>query len=590
MADALSGLLQGLNQGVQTGLSLYTAVEGQKRAQRQEDLQAARYAVEDQRYADTQERQASRDKVDDDHWDKTYQINKAKMDADAKRAQTKMEQDAKFKQADLDLRAKTAADASNRGWAQYGQSKRRNDLTEAKQTQTTYKGLVKDVGDAFADPDRGDQAGLDLLNNSPEHRLATVTKFQQMGLVGNVDPATVHRMTVVPAGEGQYAIGVVGDDGKVSAYDPDGPDGPQKAVTVPRSTLQRVLGGQAAVDAGDSKVALGLGQAAIGGTVSALNNRAQSLSGTIDTAKKDAEQAAFTKEFEETGPRAEFLRQQQASATAPDTWAGAGGTVVRTDPSTGKRVLDKVSNGQLQNSAYQTAKTEHQQALSAADATLQQAPRTVAAAEAEERNVTTRARSLAESNQLMTDRVRNLPVKDRVAAVQSATEIIDKDPMLYKMYPDAKNLKDATDQFTKDRNGFVDRIVSAVDVNTVPDAKGKMGALQGGKANLRAVLSSMPKEMQMALMDYTGQAEGAVQKAAQEAASMGKPEAIPYILYSDKLGVDSKSAVKLMQDPALASVKDPADRFKYAAQALELVSSGKASTPEAGLGKVLMSR
>jgi hypothetical protein len=58
MADSLGGLLQGLNQGVQTGLQLYTAVEGQKRALRQEDFQRERAAREDSQ------------------WDSMYQLKK----------------------------------------------------------------------------------------------------------------------------------------------------------------------------------------------------------------------------------------------------------------------------------------------------------------------------------------------------------------------------------------------------------------------------------------------------------------------------------------------------------------------------------
>ncbi|MCY1463471.1 hypothetical protein D9M71_813720 [compost metagenome] len=92
----------------------------------------------------------------------------------------------------------------------------------------------------------------------------------------------------------------------------------------------------------------------------------------------------------------------------------------------------------------------------------------------------------------------------------------------------------------------------------------------------------------MALMDYTGQAEGALQKAAQGAASLGKPEAVPYLLYSDNLGIDSQQAVKLMQDPALMGYKDQGQRFALAAQAMDLVKSGAASDVDAALGKVLV--
>lgn len=577
MADSLGGLLAGLNQGVQTGLQLYSVVEGQKRATRLQDYREQRAAVEDQRYAQESKRADDKVATDNDHWDKTFKFNNDKMEATNKYNAAKLAHD-----------NAVAADTSRRGWASVGQAQRRNDLAQQKQQQTTYKGYVTELGKAAADPDRGMDGAIELMNGSPAHRMAGVTKLQQLGLIGHVPPEVVGRMTLVPTGDGRYAVGVAGDDGKINPYDPDGVDGPQKAVTVSGDLLSRALGGQEAVDAGQAKATLSQGQAVVGGAANALNARAQSLSGTVQDSKVAAEQAAFTKEFETSGPRAEYLRQQQASTTAADTWAGHDGAIVRTDPSTGKRVLDKVGDdGQLQNPEFQTAQREHRAALSQAQNELFRAGETGAVAQADLNNTTRQARSLSDANQLLTQRVQNLPVKDRAKAVQDGVEVIKADPMLFEHYP-GKDLKEASDLFTKDRNGFIDRVVGAVDFKTMTDVKGKPLALEGGKANLRAVLSSMPKEMQMALMDYTGQAEGALQKAAQGAASLGKPEAVPYLLYSDNLGIDSQQAVKLMQDPALMGYKDQGQRFALAAQAMDLVKSGAASDVDAALGKVLV--
>lgn len=585
MADTLSGLLAGLNQGVQTGLQLYTAVEGQKRAQRQEELQAARYAVEDQRYADAQERQASRDAEEDDRWDKTFQFNTEKMNASNKIAQDKLRQQMVI-----------AADNSKRGWATVAQGQQRNQLSAArlaleksKEQRANLKEYVTDVGNAFADPDRGADAAIELLNNSPMHRMAAVTKLQRLGVVGEVPPEVVGRMTIIPAGDGQYAIGVRGENGQVSPYDPDGANGPQKAVTVPQSMLQRAFGGQDAVDAGNAVAALSRGQSTVDRAVNALDKRSQSLSAAADASRQTAETASFEKEFEANGPRAEWLRQHQASTTAEDTWSGAGGTIVRTNPSTGKREVAKVVDGQLQDPLYQEAQQAHQSALAAAEKTLVQSQLDGTAAKAGAETTAERARTLSDTWQTLSRSAAHLPMKERAQAVENATATMAVDPDLAKHYP-FKAPKEAIELYTKDRNALVDRLVGAVDLKTQTDDKGKPVALEGGKANLRAVLLSMPKEIQLTLNDYTGQAEGALQKAAQAAVDIGKPEAIIYNLYADKLGIDSKETVALMQDKALWSVKDPAERFKYAVTAMEMVNSGKASSVEAALGKVMMHR
>ncbi|KII34847.1 hypothetical protein NL64_06175 [Pseudomonas fluorescens] len=60
MSDSLSGLLAGLNQGVQSGLDLYKTVEGEKRARRQEDYQR------------------ERDAKADSQWDSMYSFNQDK--------------------------------------------------------------------------------------------------------------------------------------------------------------------------------------------------------------------------------------------------------------------------------------------------------------------------------------------------------------------------------------------------------------------------------------------------------------------------------------------------------------------------------
>lgn len=597
MADALSGLLQGLNQGVQTGLQLYKTVEGEKRARRQEDLQVERLAVEDSRYAQESKRADDKVSTDNDHWDQTFKFNTDKMEAASK-----------LKREELDQRRSIAADTSRRGWASVGQAQRRNDLSEQKPRTGTLNGYVDEVGKAFADPDRGADAGIQLMNDSPAHRMAVVTKFQQLGLVGQVPADVVGRMTIVPAGEGRYAIGVVGDDGKVAAYDPDGADGPQKAITVSQSMLQRAFGGQAAVDAGDAKTSLGQAQENVDNRIAGLGAQATSLSGELATqqdAARGATVEAKTAQAERSSLGQLLRTEAPAGATLP---VGRNG---QPDTRGVKTLADEEVAGPMQPTSlsatagprgggpasarptYGDQAREQLKALNKGEPERQGrvslANMAVENTEQQLASLPGKAATLDNAWGSIVQQAKDLPVAQRSKAIRDAQETFNESPELAARYP-LKGLTEATKLYTKDRNEFVDRVVGAVDLKTATDFKGKPEALAGGKANLRAVMLSMPREVQLALQDYSGQAEGAFQKAAQAAADIGKPEAIIYNLYADKLGIDSKATVALMQDKALWSIDDPAKRFQLAARAMDMVKNGQAQDVEAALGKVMMGK
>lgn len=239
MTNYLSAALQGIEQGVRTGLDIYRTIEGEKRARRMEEYQLRRDAIGDER------------------WEKQYQ-----QQVEQFAARQAIEQD-KFH-----WRQTVDQDASRRGWANVSlgqarleQGERRLQQGEerlALQRRGTLKEIEAEVGEAFA---RSEQDGLALLNQSAEHRLAVATRLQRMGLIEDFDTDAVGRMTLVPAGEGQYAVGMVdGASGRVVAYDPDG-DG--SALTIPRRLIAGLTGGGPAVQQLEGEQALRQAQGAV---------------------------------------------------------------------------------------------------------------------------------------------------------------------------------------------------------------------------------------------------------------------------------------------------------------------------------------
>lgn len=75
MSNALSGFLAGVEQGTRTGLSMYQTIQGEKRAQREEQYRAQRDAIADERWEKTWDRQQERDEVLDGQWNSTFDEN-----------------------------------------------------------------------------------------------------------------------------------------------------------------------------------------------------------------------------------------------------------------------------------------------------------------------------------------------------------------------------------------------------------------------------------------------------------------------------------------------------------------------------------
>lgn len=580
MADALSGLLAGLNQGVQTGLDLYKTVEGEKRARREEEMRLDRMAVEDERWGMGWERQAKNDALSQANGERDFGMREKQFGIQEKQFGLQ-EETLKFNQQRA---LRTDAALERRHQQTMALSRARLDASSAaNQTKAraaygkARDGLVKELGGAF-DGEKGTTNFAELANSHVNYRVALADK---LGI--QLSPDDLNNVRIIPAGD-KFLLAKLDDKGQPTMWDPDG-DG-QPGYAIPTRVAALAVGGAKAAESADLTTTRTSLSGQVNRNAAAIEGQASSLGETLNTRNAAIEQAEFAREFEETGPRAEFLRQQKEAITGAEV-SQFDGTRRYIDPSTGREAMVASGPASLSGvSKVRQADADQKVALAEADNSLASAQRSASMVQGRIDELPKQAKSLRDSWGTVEQQVRSLPYDQQQSALEGAAQTFDKSPALATRYP-GKTLTEATDLSRKERGDFVDKVVGAVDLKTGTDFKGKPEALAGGKANLRSVLLSMPDEVWMSLSDHTGQMEGALQKAAQSAVDAGKPEAVPYVLYADKLGLDSKEAVTLMQDTALASIKDPKERFTYAVKALELVKAGKAPDAEVGLGMVM---
>lgn len=83
--DTLSAVLQGLNNGVGTGIDLYKTMREEERLKRAESLKLQRFVIEDSRYESEQAYGQSRDRVADEQANRTFTENQRQFDTEQKR-------------------------------------------------------------------------------------------------------------------------------------------------------------------------------------------------------------------------------------------------------------------------------------------------------------------------------------------------------------------------------------------------------------------------------------------------------------------------------------------------------------------------
>lgn len=563
MVDTLGAVLQGLNNGAATGLDMYKTMREEERLKRNEAYRLSRDAINDARYEKSWERQAERDRVGDEQWNKTFTQTQANWQKtfDAGR------DDAKYAREDAERRHQETMSLTR---DRLDIAREKNRLSSQKLQAADFKKLGTDFTNTFDGSQEGFQRGIELVNGSLSHNAYATHVARQMGF--NIPDEMVGTLRVFPAGEGRVMLGNVGADGKPVPYDPDGPDGDQSAVVMPAAQFATLLGGKNGAGSADAFAAvqdmrdatLAAANSAVGGQRVGVEQRRQGVATTLAGVDKQiaalkAEQANLTKSIE-TGDY----------QLAPE---GASGTISNTAP---KDDIEAAKRAEALKGQIDALEAQRTTAAGAMD-DVRADSRSVRQGAADQRGALDKAWSTIEG----------LTGEKQATAARNFREAYAKDPALALRYP-GMSLKEAGEAQQKGVNDAVDRLVSSMDSKTVFDAKGKLVSLRGAKANTRAALLSMPAEMVALTADYTGRTEGAMQKAVQDAQKAGKPQAIPYFLYSYSAGVDGKALVDLMGDEAMRGPKfNDKARFTYANRAVELMRDGKTSDPQAALGMAM---
>lgn len=583
MADSLGAVLAGINNGVGNGLDIYKTLRDDERASREERRLETRQAIDDQRWSLDQARQARLDE---------RQIGlDAAGQKDSDRKFGLQEKTLKFNQEEA---LRDNADAERRHQEAMGLSRQRLNAADAKnriaankQLTTIYDGMNKELGAVFQG-ENGMRNFTELANTKPTYLAAIAHK-----LGGDISPDDLQGVTATMGrnkdGEVLFLLSKKDADGKDTMWDPDG-DG-QPGYAVPARAVSGMYGGVngiESVDTATTKASLADGAERV---IAGVSAEKPELEQRRSEQAQAVQQARFAQELETSGPRAEFIRQQEGARANAEV-SQLDGTRTFTDPSSGKRITaasGMAAAGDVGSPALDIARADQQAGVAQTGASLGNAMNEQSVTDQRLAQIPKAEAKAKEGWSRIDAAISAMPFDKQKDAMVATRETYNQSPELAVRYP-GLNYTDATGMMRKDRTAFIDKLVGAVDQKTSMGSDGKLRDLTGGKANLRAVLTAMGDETLMALSDHTGSLEGSLQKAAQKALEIGKPEAVPYILYADANGLDSAEAVNLMGDKALMQVEDPKQRFAMAVEALDRVKAGKSQTPVAGLGAVLQGR
>lgn len=566
MSNSLSSVLAGINNGVRNGLDLYTTVQAEARARRDEQLKLDRYEIDDQRYEQDRAYRIEQDALSQANNEREFKLRE--------RAQTFAEDEAERRaQAEERRHRETMALARARIGATNAKTRAVAQSNWLKQS----KSYLQDLGKAFKGED-GLRNFVELANSNSIYRTVLADR-----LGAQFSPDDLEDVRLIPAGD-KVVLGKLKADGSMDMWDPDG-DG-QAGVAIPARQMALVVGGAESADSYDLVATRSGLSSAAEQSARAIEAQSIPLGEQLNERKQSLAQAEFSRELATQGPRAEYISQQEQARAGAEVsqWDGSRRY---TDPSTGREVVEMPGTPSIRGSAaLQAAKQEQAAEDQRTAVALSQARDSVGITEQRIADLPRQANSLRTGWQEVDSRIRALPEKDQQSAYERSAETFDRNPTLAKLFP-GEDYKTASDKMLAERQGLADRIAGAIDIKTGRDSDGKATNLTGAKANVKAVVMSMPDQVQLALRDSTGQAEGALTAAMQKAVELGKPEAAVYIMEATRRDIPAEEAVRLMQDPALVKVKDPNVRFELASQALDKVARGEASDPLSGLGMVL---
>lgn len=570
--NTLGAVLAGINNGVSNGLDIYKTIQNEARQKRAEEYQIKRDTLSDARYETERKYQIDRDQLGDQRYEKEWDYKVEQDKAAAEAAAAKAQREDFWKQANYMLNA-----------GRLQQQTRGNDLKAMKLASEQVTAARTDIGTMMDGTPEGWGRAINMMNTSPAHHAAGIQLARNSGF--DIPDDVAGRLTIVPTGKG-VTFAVSDADGNMTPYDPDG-DGPESAFQMDYELFGSLLGGVKGADAGKSVRALSQaqGQAARQAMQDDVATRA-----AADHAAGEAEQELATAKSTLSAAQSAPVRTEPAPAPAPapvyvTSGMQRGMQINPPDPQAASRPADSRSGLQQPRGIPAGETAKH-----AASVSLAQAG--VGAAEA---RLKTAQNRVADSQDAVPQREQQRAIGiEKVSALVNSKKMgpeaytnfnqtFDANPFLANRYP-GKSLQEATGEWDKELSTFIKDVTGSLDVKTMssPDNKPPRN-LMGAKSDVEAVLYSMPGEMQLAIMDHTRTAKGALKHAAQQALKIGKPEAVPYMLYADKLNIDGSKAMELMQDEGLADIEDQDVRFSVAADAIQLVRSGEVKDMDAAL-------
>lgn len=556
MANTLGAVLTGLNNGINTGLTLYRTVQDEARQKRQEERQARldqfqfdRTKVEDERWQMGWDRQAERDKVTDARWQQEHDLRV--------RGQEFQEKEA-ARRAAAEERRHQEAMALARARLQATQQSARAQANS--QYQKMLDGFVGDLKTAVKGDESLNSLGV-MLNSQPTYRAALASR---LGM--DLSPDDLRDVQAINTEQG-LLIAKRTPDGSYEPWDPDG-DG-QAGVMIPRNTILSIFGGEA-------------GAAAVGADIAAGQSR-RTLSDAAEAGAR-AQIGQAQQELAEQQARVEQARQrldalqnsEQAQALAKDE--------ARQQPFDGSGGYDGSLAWVATGAALELRRRALDAELARAQGEVDAAQTDVAVTQRRIKDLEQQPERLRQAYNATLEQIGRMPASQRGVAIQNAQEVIQHDPYLAARFP-GKSLAEATRLAQEETAEVVNDIVGSINFKALSGDNDQASADM--RASLQAVLENSTPEVRAILADASSNIKGAVRKAAVDAVRTGHPEAVPYILAADHQGLDSQQAVKLMQDKTLAQVKDDGARFSIAVEAMQMVKRGEAKSPEAALGMIL---
>lgn len=256
MSDAVGGLLRGFNNGLSSGLDFYKTIQGEARANRQEQLQAQRYATEDSRWERNWDRQASQDQAAAARDARDFEWGQDKFELEQKRLQAAADATARYRSAQL-------ANSDRK----YNLDVTKHNAKQRETSQKEWKGKLEDglkrFSGALAD---NPESAMDMYASDAVIRVGVNKQIANANGM-SMDDELAASLYTIPRQDGSYMVAKHTDKGW-EPFDADPNSDGTQSMVVPADVFVRSFGGTDAADAAAAKNA----EAGARGQVATLAN------------------------------------------------------------------------------------------------------------------------------------------------------------------------------------------------------------------------------------------------------------------------------------------------------------------------------